>query len=209
MKGSKTKKEIEKYIQYYKTPFGKKLADYEAKLIDSYTPPNATLISIGCGPAIIESVLYQSRKDVCFVTLDNNKNIIRFADLHLNPLQADATQLPLFSNIADIVISITSLEFMQHPEKALIEAYRILKPKGLFVAFLLNPQSSYIKQKMQERSSYIGKNIQQKNYDLISSTVSGYFKQVEYHFNIFIKENEIKKRMSKNKARLVIMKGKK
>lgn len=45
----------------------------------------------------------------------------------------DAQQLPLKSNCADIVFSTQVIEHVPHPEKLVREAFRVLKPQGVFL----------------------------------------------------------------------------
>jgi arsenite methyltransferase len=49
--------------------------------------------------------------------------------------QADARQLPLEDASADLVISHTTLCHVPNVEKAIGEAFRVLKPGGQFVVF--------------------------------------------------------------------------
>jgi ubiquinone/menaquinone biosynthesis C-methylase UbiE len=205
--GIKTKNEINKYVNYYHTPLGRKIANFEANLIDRNTPANATLLSIGCGPAIIENILYQSRGDIHFFTLDKNKEMLDNIPLHLRPIQADASHLPFISSILDIIVCVTSLEFMSNTKKALNEIHRVLKPKGKLLAFLLNPQSTYVQQKMREKNSYIGANIQQKTNENIIAAIDHLFNQNEFMFNLSIRNNKITNASSRNMARLRIIKA--
>jgi len=58
------------------------------------------------------------------------------------PVRADATKLPIKSNIIDSASSILVLHMLQDPSIAIREAYRILKPKGTFVSVILANSSS-------------------------------------------------------------------
>lgn len=205
--GITTKNEIKKYVQYYHTFIGRKIANFEANFIDRYTPVNATLLSVGCGPAIIENILYQSRKDIQLFTLDKNKEMLNNIPLYLRPIKADAAHLPFVTSIFDIIVCVTSLEFMSDPKETLHEIYRVLKPKGKLLVFLLNPQSNYVQQKMKEKDSYIGENIQQKTHKTITSTINQLFNKNELSFNLSIRNNKITKESSRNTARLIIIKA--
>lgn len=202
-----TKNEIKKYVQYYHTFLGRKIANFEANFIDRHTPVNATLLSIGCGPAIIENILYQSRKDIQLFTLDKNKEMLENIPLHLRPIQADAAHLPFVTSIFDIIVCVTALEFISEPKEAIHEIHRVLKPKGKLLAFLLNPQSNYVQQKMKEKDSYIGRNIQQKTNKNITLAINHLFNKTELSFNLSIRNNKITKESSRNTARLLIIKA--
>jgi ubiquinone/menaquinone biosynthesis C-methylase UbiE len=133
--------------------------------------------------------------------------MLSVAPSYLNPLYADAKYIPLRSRIADIMVCITSLEFMNNSKQALDEIYRIIKPNGIFFALLLNPDSSYVQQKTSEGNSYIGRNLQQKTYDVIISTISQFFNHYESKVDLYIENDKIKKESSQNNARLLIMKA--
>ncbi|MBS3802372.1 MAG: class I SAM-dependent methyltransferase [Candidatus Thermoplasmatota archaeon] len=165
------------------------------------------MVSIGCGPAVIEETLYQIRNDLTVFTLDKNKEMLSFVPSYLHPIQADAEKIPIKSAIADILICITSLEFMSNPKQSLHEIYRIIKPNGIFLALLLNPDSTYVKQKISEGKSYIGRNLQQKTHHVIISTITRLFNQYESKVDLYIENNKIKEESSPNNARLLIMKA--
>ncbi len=207
MKGWITKTNSKKYVDYYQTPLGKEIATFEASLIDKIAPVQATVVSVGCGPAVIEEILHQIRNDLTVFTLDKNKEMLSFVPSYLHPIQADAEKIPINSAIADLLICITSLEFMNDPKQSLHEIYRIIKPNGIFLALLLNPDSTYVKQKTNEGGSYIGMNLQQKTYDVIISTITRLFNQYESSIDLYIENNKIKKESSPNNARLLIVKA--
>ena len=133
--------------------------------------------------------------------------MLSFVPSYLHPIQADAVKIPINSAIADILVCITSLEFMNNPKQSLHEIYRIIKPNGIFFALLLNPNSSYVQQKTSEGNSYIGRNLQQKTYDAIISTITQLFNHYESSIDLYIENNKIKKESSPNNARLLIVKA--
>lgn len=165
------------------------------------------MLSIGCGPAVIEERLYQIRNDITVITLDKNREMLSIVPSHLHPIQADAVKIPFNSSTADLLICITSLEFMKNPKQSLHEIYRIIKPNGIFLALLLNPDSNYVKQKTSEGNSYIGRNLQQKTYDTIISTITHLFNHYESSVDLYIENDKIKKESTPNNARLLIMKA--
>ncbi|MEM0373714.1 MAG: class I SAM-dependent methyltransferase [Sulfolobaceae archaeon] len=62
------------------------------------------------------------------------------------PVRADATKLPIRSNIADGITSILVLHMLDNPSLAISEIYRVLKSKGIFISVILaNPSSIFSK----------------------------------------------------------------
>lgn len=207
--GIETKKETTKYVRYYQTSLGMQVAEYEAKLISNVVQKNAVVLSIGCGPGIIEQRVLELRKDLSIIALDANKEMLSTIPVNLHPIHADGSYLPFSSLSFDAAICITSLEFMTHPEKTIREIHRVLIPKGLLLALLLNPQSIYVQQKINEKDSYIGSNIQQKTIKYILLYITHLFDETESYVDLPIDNNEIQENLSNDTARLVIMKARK
>jgi len=58
-------------------------------------------------------------------------------------LQGDAAALPLATASFDLVLSVTALEFVAHPERAIAEMWRVLRPGGRLVVGVLNELSPW------------------------------------------------------------------
>ena len=204
-----TKKEVEKYINFFRTSYGKHVISVESQLISKNTNKDATLLSIGSGPAIIESHLQKLRTDIKIITIDNNINIISQIPQYLHPILADGKHLPFSSNIFDIVICITSLEFMSKPPIVINEIHTVLKQNGVFLALLLNLESRYVQRKIKDTNSYIGREMKQHSYSTIKDTLKQHFKDVRLDFVIREQKKENNEILSSNHHRLIVMKAKK
>jgi len=92
-----------------------------------------TILDIGCGTGFITSRLNFDHVNA----LDMNKWALQRAIIHtsdrVNFIQGDAENLPVASNMFDLVVSTEMLEHLVQPESALDEIYRIMKPGGLFI----------------------------------------------------------------------------
>lgn len=205
--GIGTNNEIKRYLSYYNTKLGKKITKYETKLICSHLLANTTILSIGCGPAVVEKSLYHSQKYLHVITLDKNRDMLNLVPFYLNPIWANSSRLPFFQNTMDSIVCITSLEFMNNPKMVLKEIHRVLKRGGIFLGLLLNLQSEYVQQKLNENNSYIKKNLKQITYDQIISFINDMFEQNELYNDLYIENNKIKERASTIKSRLLITKA--
>jgi len=128
--GIETKKETTKYLRYYQTSLGMQVMEYEAKIISNVVQKNAVVLSIGCGPGIIEQRVLELRKDLSIIALDINKEMLSTIPADLHPIHADGSHLPFSSLSFDAAVCITSLEFITHIEKTIQEIHRTLIPKG-------------------------------------------------------------------------------
>lgn len=149
------------------------------------------MLSVGSGPGIIETNVQQIRKDLTFITLDHNSHMITAIPFFLQPVLADGAALPFQSNSFELVLCITSLEFMKNPKQTIKEIVQILKPDGILLSFMLNPDSHYVQQKMQTSNSYIGTHLKQQSLEKITKAVSHWFRSV-------ISDHDLKKDIDKS-----------
>ncbi len=116
--------------------------------------------------------------------------------LFLQPVLANGQALPFSSNTFDVILCITSLEFMKHPDETIKQIVNILKPKGILLALMLNLDSTYVKQKMHNPTSYIGKHLKQQNLESITDVVSLSFRKI-------IPEIDLKREINENEGELL------
>ncbi len=157
------------------------------------------LLSIGSGPGIIETDVHRMREDITVITLDCNPNMTKRIPLSLQPVLADGQHLPFSFNIFDMVVCITSLEFMKHPEETIKQIVDILKPKGILLALMLNPDSTYVQQKMQTSNSYIGTHLKQQSLDQITDAANHLFRKIT-------SDHDLKKDFDENKEESLFIK---
>ncbi len=170
-------------------------------------PPESIFLSIGCGPALIENKIQKLRDDITIITLDLNPEMIMVVPSILHPILADAKALPFSAEIFDVIVCITSLEFMKQPKITLQEIRRVLKPKGLFLALLLNPDSPYIQSKRYQPDSYIGHHLNSQSYDQIFNTVQQLFKNRTITTALQEPIEKNRKETTSNSNRLIVMKA--
>ncbi|WP_026733414.1 class I SAM-dependent methyltransferase [Fischerella sp. PCC 9605] len=94
------------------------------------------VVDIGCGPGN----LYASLKERCgepqlLLGVDVSHGALKMAQqIGYTPILADAQQLPLVSNFADIVMLNACLHHCDDMAKALAEAARLVRPGGLLIS---------------------------------------------------------------------------
>ena len=107
------------------------------KTLGPAVKPGMKIIDIGTGPGIIPIHLKRSFPGASLIGLDISLNMIKTASRHnkrlhnpIDLLVGNGLCLPFKSGSIDIIISFFALHHMEHPEKLLMEADRVLKPDG-------------------------------------------------------------------------------
>lgn len=145
--------EPSEYDAWYHTARGKWIAGVEWKLLlDLIQPePDMSLLDVGCGTGHFSRRFSDMGLNV--TALDPNQAALAYAgrqDGRVNYLQSDVMSLPFSGNSCDYVSAITSLCFVEPPEQALQEMWRVSR-RGLLLG-LLNKHSLLYWQKRHSKS---------------------------------------------------------
>jgi len=196
---------MEKYLQSCKTEFWKKVFKTEADYILKELKGAEDVLSIGCGPAIIERALCEYGFNV--TGLDISKEALDKAADGIRTVVGSAENMNFPDSCFDAVIYVASLQFIEKYGKAIEETARVLRPNGKLLAMLLNPESEFFKQKTTNPDSYINK-IKHTDLTEIERTIAEYF-SVQTEYFLGIKGAEIFQSRSPDLASLYVIKGKK
>lgn len=103
-------------------------------------PPNARLLEIGCGRGVGLARLAQLCAparlvgvDIDPVLIDHARRRLERLDCNAELMVADARALPFEGAEFDVVVDFGTCYHIDHPEHALREVARVLRPEGLFV----------------------------------------------------------------------------
>lgn len=107
------------------------------KRIEPHLQAYMSVLELGCGTGQLSFPLAPLVKE--WVATDFSSNMIeqfkkRILPNNLYPLVQDATDLPYESARFDAVVVANTLHIMPEPEKAVLEAYRVLRQDGLLIA---------------------------------------------------------------------------
>lgn len=95
-----------------------------------------SLLDIGCGTGYLIDML-QKQKSALYCGLDLSPEMLKMAKKKLSEsvflTEGSSDDLPYDDNSFDIVTCIQSFHHYPNPEKAMAEAYRVLKPGGLYI----------------------------------------------------------------------------
>lgn len=98
--------------------------------------PGKKVVDCACGSGIGSRLFAQTATEVYAVDSSSDAvseaiASVQISNLHVS--QGDATHLDLPDNFADCFISLETIEHLQNDAALIEEAYRVLKPGGLFI----------------------------------------------------------------------------
>ena len=100
-------------------------------------PEGADVLDVGTGPGVLLVELARRRADLRLTGIDLSADMVRAAQRNLRPygdrataLVGDVSGLPFPDDSFDLVVSSYSLHHWEHPEAAVPELARVLRPGG-------------------------------------------------------------------------------
>ena len=204
-----TENDARKYTQFYTTSLGSKIVEEETQFISDRLAGCQILLSIGCGPAIVEARLQNKLPQTTIIGVDSSREMMTQAPKGSILVQGDALNLAFKDRCFDAVIFVTSVEFIQNSEKALQETSRVLKEKGRLLVLMLNPDSWYFCKRFNVPTSYIRNHIKHKNVKEIQQILSKYFKIKNEEYFLGITPQGLVPSKKKSIASLYVFTGEK
>ena len=174
--------ETARYLRACRDPFWQRVFAAELAYLRQHLRPRDQILSIGCGPATIESGL--SELGFAVVGLDVSREALARAPAGIRTVAAPAEKLPFADAAFDVALFIVSLQFVEDYRQALSETVRVLRPGGRILVMLLNPASAFFKGKATAADSYVGK-IRHTDLGLLEAAMAANFRvQSEYFLGI-------------------------
>jgi ubiquinone/menaquinone biosynthesis C-methylase UbiE len=141
-----------------------------------------TVLSVGCGPAIIESAL--SKHGLRVTGLDVTAEVLGCAPEGIRTVVVCAEHMPFPPASFDAVIFVVSLQFVEDYQKALAQAARVLRDGGQLIVMLLNPASAFFQEKLRDPHFYVRK-IRHPDVKIIEEAISKQFTvETEYFLGV-------------------------
>ena len=148
-----TKQDVDRYTEACSTPFWQEIFMAECDYLMRHLSVTDQILSVGCGPAVIERMLVAHGYSV--TGIDVSEPALLDAKGTLPVVTGSAEALPFPDKTFDVVLYIASLQFVDSIKDALEQTARVLKPKGKLLALLLNPNSTFIQERYGNQSSYV------------------------------------------------------
>jgi ubiquinone/menaquinone biosynthesis C-methylase UbiE len=194
---------MKKYLQSCKTEFWKKVFQVELNYILRELKGAKDVLSVGCGPAIIETGLSENGFNV--TGLDISKEALNQAPDNIRTVVGSAENMDFAEISFDAVIYVVSLQFVERYKEAVKQTARVIRPGGRFLAMLLNPESEFFREKSANPDSYVNR-IKHTDLKEIEKTIAGYFSiQTEYFLGI--KGSQTFQSQDSDVASLYVIKG--
>ena len=138
----------EKYDQWFESPIGRLIKEYEKELICRMLTPKAgeTILDAGCGTGIFSQDIMATGARI--VGLELSIRMLHRAQAQLKerkfaPVQADMIRLPFPENSFHKTVSITAIEFIEDAQTAVDELFRVTQPGGVILVTTLNALSPW------------------------------------------------------------------
>lgn len=138
----------EKYDQWFESPIGRLVREYEAGLLlEMARPaPGERVLDVGCGTGVFTLALLNAGARVTGLELSlpmlrraGNKAAGR--PFHM--VRGDMRTLPFADAAFDKTVSVTAIEFLGDARGAVAELFRVTRPGGLVVVASLNALSPW------------------------------------------------------------------
>lgn len=138
----------ERYDQWFETPIGKLIREYESRLLLEMLQPqqHERILDAGCGTGVFTRDLVSGCLHV--VGLELSLPMLRKAKTkigarHFTAIQGDILNLPFENETFEKTISVTALEFIADAAGALRELLRVTQTDGTLVVATLNALSPW------------------------------------------------------------------
>ena len=170
------------YLETCQSPFWREVFEKELDYLLRALKGHKKILSVGCGPAIIERGLQENGFNI--TGLDVSKEAIEGAPDSIRTVIGSAENMDFPDSSFDASIYVVSLQFIEDYEKAIEETQRVLMPHGKIVIMLLNTKSRFFNENIKDPESYMN-NIKHKDFDIVTKAIEKYFSiQTEYYLGI-------------------------
>jgi ubiquinone/menaquinone biosynthesis C-methylase UbiE len=145
----------ERYLESCRNEFWQKVFQLELEYLVQHMQGCRDVLSVGCGPAIMEGGLAERGFNV--TGLDVSHEALNCAPDQVRTVASRAEDMSFPESSFDAVIYVASLQFVEDYRKALEKSAAVLRPNGKILAMLLNPQSEFFKSRSRDSGSYVSK----------------------------------------------------
>ena len=195
--------DIKKYLRSCKTEFWQRIFRAELGYLLQHLEGSKTVLSVGCGPASIETGLSEHGFHV--TGLDISQEALECAPDRIRTIAARAEDMDFSEACFGAAIFVASLQFVEDYRKAVKKTAYALRPDGKLIVMLLNPESAFFKEKVRNPASYVSK-IKHTNLEEIEKAIAEHFSiQTEYFMGL--REEDVFESRNSNEAALYVIRG--
>jgi len=188
-----------------KTEFWKNIFRSELQYLLKQLKGAKDILSVGCGPAVIEAGLAEYGFNV--TGLDISREALEQAPDGIRKVIGSAENMNFSDSSFDAAVYVVSLQFIENYKQAVKQTDRVLRESGMLLVLLLNPESYFFKKKFKNPASYISK-IRHTNVPEIEDEIAKYF-TVRTEYFLGIRNEEIFESRDPDVASLYVIKAQK
>lgn len=180
-------KAMERYVESCRKDFWQAVFQVEGDYLLTHLSGCRDILSVGCGPAVIEGEL--SKQGFRVTGLDVSREALGHASDQIRTITAGIEDVTLPESSFDAVIYVVSLQFIEDYGKALAKTALVLRPGGRIIVMLLNAESAFFKGKISDPDSYVRK-IRHTDLKAIEKTMAEHF-QVHAEYFMGVRQGEL------------------
>ncbi len=198
--------DVEKFVRFCESDFGKRVLEKEAECIYRELKDYKAILDIGCGIGSFEQKLQDSN----ITGLDSSIEMLEEAKRRSNKtfVLGNAEILDFGDSSFDAVFYVTTLEFLDNYQRAIQEAYRVTKLNGKLLVMMLNPESEYFHEHFQRNDSYF-RRIKHTDLREIKEYVQRFYQIKKEEYFLGIRGQQIFDSSDRRYASLYVIVGKK
>ncbi|MEZ0329134.1 MAG: class I SAM-dependent methyltransferase [Dissulfuribacterales bacterium] len=192
------------YVTSCKRDFWQRVFQFETEYLVEHLKGCQNILSVGCGPAMIEGRL--AERGFSVTGLDISREALCCAPDMVRTVAGRAEDMSFPINSFDAVIYVASLQFVDDYKRALEKSREVLRPGGRIIVMLLNTASDFFQSKIKNPDSYVNK-IKHPDIKPIEETMGALFDiRSEYFLGVYGEEVSLKI-SDKSDAALYIISG--
>jgi len=172
----------DRYMRSCRTEFWKGIFRAEIDYLLEHLRGSKSVLSVGCGPAIIGSAL--SERGFRVTGLDVSQEALDRAPDRVRAVAARAESMPFAESSFDAVIYVASLQFVEDYRKAIEKTAHVLRPGGRLVVMLLNPNSPFFRGQFRDPNSYVHRIRHTKIHEIESAIAERFQVHGEYFMGV-------------------------
>lgn len=138
------------YDDWYREKLGSFVDKVQKQLIEDLAEPKAGEKALDIGSGTGNYAIWLAKKGLEVTAIDESREMITIAkkkaekdNLNIHLYLGKGESLPFSQNSFDLVVSVTTIEFVDNPAQVLREAIRVLKPGGRLVIGVLTKDSPW------------------------------------------------------------------
>jgi ubiquinone/menaquinone biosynthesis C-methylase UbiE len=138
------------YDDWYREKLGSFVDKVQKQLIEKLAEPKAGEKALDIGSGTGNYSIWLAKKGLEVTAIDESREMITIAkkkaekdNFNIDLYLGKGESLPFSENSFDLVVSVTTIEFVDNPAQVLREAIRVLKPGGRLVIGVLTKDSPW------------------------------------------------------------------